>query len=87
MVNISLHLPEFYEGDYGRKALEEELSLLTGAVLCSRQYLIRLDGNDRRQPRVSQVCVSAAERQWRLWWNKCRGELRKACMVRSACEG
>ena len=43
--------------DYGRKVLEEELSLLTGALLCSLPYLIRLDGKDRRQPRASSLCM------------------------------
>ena len=76
MVSISPPFARVLGRDYARELLEEELSLLTGAVLCSRPHLIRLDGNYRRQARVSQL--SAAERHWRLWWNICRELCRRA---------
>ena len=54
MVSISPPFARVLGRDYARELPKEELSLLTGAVLCSRPNLIRLDGNYRRQARASQ---------------------------------
>ena len=61
MVSISPPFARVSGRDYARELPKEELSLLTGAVLCSRPHLIRLDGHYGARRGLASLCIGDGE--------------------------